>query len=549
MFVLMTNPDDYTEKTFVQYKGFDQISSNLTINGVGSATVNFPNKDLMYLKSVNRPAWADAKHDEVLALKEAFLKFETESSAFNVQVPKSLFQSDKILFPRIAPFDLIWIDYRGRDGHWYAGFSGVVTGYKENIRPGVTPGFSIMAKDLRRLLQFTPIVTGLNNLAGVASLENILLNFQDGSPAVENIFATNPNPAAIINDVIGVVNQMLRMSVDTVGAAGPNQPVPPFWEVDIFNYFAPYTYENAISPEFDPFTGRDSNNPEEGAYYRNPLGNAFYDSIFKIGEQSVYQFIIRSKLGMYTIDTQNALNILSQVAQATLSFVYVDQAGILRYEYPRYATIPSLETDYKAPGLLDGAPDNQTQWNAINYWISSRDEMFVNYGGGEDESETVATRVIATQNQVLLQQMAEDINVQAFNGYATAPELDLVKFGLRDARVSPFYTKNMIGQDIMNAYAKSLMMYLNSQAKSFVVTLKQRPDTMLNRSMVFADRGRVGLITAISDTFSESGGHTRTHTCQYARYLGEAIEYPWAVILSDSIDDWPSDNAPEQLNA
>lgn len=545
----MTNPDDYTEKTFVQYKGFDQISSNLTINGVGSATVNFPNKDLMYLKSVNRPAWADAKHDEVLALKEAFLKFETESSAFNVQVPKSLFQSDKILFPRIAPFDLIWIDYRGRDGHWYAGFSGVVTGYKENIRPGVTPGFSIMAKDLRRLLQFTPIVTGLNNLAGVASLENILLNFQDGSPAVENIFATNPNPAAIINDVIGVVNQMLRMSVDTVGAAGPNQPVPPFWEVDIFNYFAPYTYENAISPEFDPFTGRDSNNPEEGAYYRNPLGNAFYDSIFKIGEQSVYQFIIRSKLGMYTIDTQNALNILSQVAQATLSFVYVDQAGILRYEYPRYATIPSLETDYKAPGLLDGAPDNQTQWNAINYWISSRDEMFVNYGGGEDESETVATRVIATQNQVLLQQMAEDINVQAFNGYATAPELDLVKFGLRDARVSPFYTKNMIGQDIMNAYAKSLMMYLNSQAKSFVVTLKQRPDTMLNRSMVFADRGRVGLITAISDTFSESGGHTRTHTCQYARYLGEAIEYPWAVILSDSIDDWPSDNAPEQLNA
>ncbi len=549
MFVLMTNPDDYTDKTFVQYKGFDQVSSNLSINGVGSASVSFPNKELMYLKSVNRPAWADQKHDEVLTLKEALLKFKTESSAFDVQIPKSLFQSDKLLFPRVAPFDLIWIDYRGRNGQWYAGFSGVVTGYKETIRPGATPGFSIVAKDLRRLLQFTPIVTGLNNLSEVASLDNILLNFQDSSVAVENIFATNPNPAAIINDVLGVVNHMLRMSVDPVGAAGPNQSVPPFWEVDIFNYFAPYTYENAVSPEFDPFIGRNSDTPDESGYYRSPLGNAFYDSIFNIGEQSVYQFIIRSQLGMFSIDTQNALNILNQVAQATLSFVYVDQAGTLRYEYPRYATIPSLETDYKAPGLVDGAPDNQTQWNAINYWISSRDEMFLGFGGGEDESETVATRVIATQNQILLQQQCEALNVLVNNGYATAPKLDLVKYGLRDARVSPFYTKNIIGQDIMNAYAKSLMMYLNSQAKSFVITLKQRPDTMLNRSMVFVDRGRVGLITAIADTFSETGGHTRAHTCQYARYLGEAIEYPWAIILSDSIDNWPSDNAPEQLYA
>ena len=537
VFVLHTDPDDYTKKTFIRYKGFDTVSSNLSINGVGSATVNFPNKDLMYLDGVTRPEWADVNHAEVTTLKEAFLKFETESSDFNVQIPKSYFLSDKLLLPRVPPFDLIWIDYRGRNGKWYAGFSGVVTGYKETIRPDSTPGFAIMAKDLRRLLQFTPIVTGLNNLAGVSSLANLLTNFQEGSPAVENVFATKSSPAAIIDDVLATVNQMLRMSgTEVVGETGPEQPAQSFWEVDIFDKFAEYVYGS--NTWFSPFHERDANDSEEGEYYRSPLGNAYYDSIFNIDEDntSVYQFLIRSQLGLFTIDTQNALNILNQVAQATLSFIYIDQAGNLRYEYPRYATIPSLENDYKAPGLSNGSPDNQTLWNAINYWVNSRDEMFLNYSGGEDESEVVATRVIATQNHALMQQQAEALNVLAYDGYATAPELDLLKYGLRDARVSPFYAEGFfIKKEVMDAYAQSLMLYLNSQAKSFTVTLKQRPDTMLNRSMVFADRGRVGLITAIADTYSETGGHTRTHTCQYARFLGEFIEYPWANILPDTI--------------
>ena len=535
MFVLMINPDDYTEKTFVRYTGFDQVSSNLSINGVGSATVNFPNKDLMYLKGVNWPGWASAKLAEITVLKDAFVKFENESSAFNVQVPNSYFRNNKLLVPRIAPFDLIWIDYRGRNGQWYAGFSGVVTGYKETIRPGVTPGFAIMAKDFRRLLQFTPIVTGLNNLAEVSNLNNILTNFQEGSPVIENVFATKSNPAEIIQEVLATVNAMLRMSAGGgVGEEGPTLN-PPFWEVDIFGEFTKYVY--GPPTWFDPFHGRDIENPTQGEYYKSPLGNAYYDSIFNLDQPSVYKFLIRAQLGMYTIDTQNALNILSQIAQATLSFIYLDQAGNLRYEYPRYATIPSLENDYKAPGLADGTPDNQTLWNGINYWINSRDEMFLNYSGGEDESEIVATRVIATQNHALLQQQAEALNVQAYNGYATAPELDLLKYGLRDARVSPFYARgSFLTKAVMDLYAQALMTYLNSQAKSFVVTLKQRPDTMLNRSMVFADRARVGLITAITDTFSESGGHTRSHTCQYARYLGEPIEYPWTNVLPDTID-------------
>lgn len=537
VFILMTDPSDYSKKEFIQFTGFDQISSLLTMSGVGTATISFPNKDMRYLKGILRPSWAQKVGEEIDLLKMAYAKFGMESSEPAMQIPKGYINQGKLLMPRIGPFDLVWIDYRGRDGRWYPGFTGIVTGYKETVRPEQTPVFVVTAKDLRRLLQFTPIITGLNNLSAVTNLETILTGSQMGDPAIENIFSTYPNPTSIISDVLDTINQMLKLS-GTV----ENEVIEQFWQYNMFGSFTVYNYGNIN--DFNPFQGRQANDVGQDAYYKDPLGGSWYDELFALPEEpTVYKFMVRAALDLFTIDIQNAQQILQQIANSTMSFIYLDQAGNLRYEYPRYATVPSLNSDYTMAGELAGVIDEETPWNALNYWVSSQDEHFLNYVGGEDESEMTATRVVVSQSIQALQQLPQAVQVLEFSGYATMPPADLVRYGLRETRVAPFYSRFQISKDIMDLYAQAVLTHLNRQSRSFVITMRQRPDTMLNRSMVFLDRARVGLITSISDTYSQNTGHVRSHTCQFARYLGELIEYPWRDILNDLLENWKAELA------
>ena len=152
----------------------------------------------------------------------------------------------------------------------------------------------------------------------------------------------------------------------------------------------------------------------------------------------------------------------------------------------------------------------------------------------------MATRVLAPQQYALAALKLDRIlEVVAMTGYATLPESDLIRYGLREANLSAFFSSTTLPKTVLDTFAKVALNYLNMKSRNFVITLNQRPDTMLNRNMVFIERMLVGLITDISDTFSPQTGHQRTHTCRYMRYVGEEILFPWKELLMTAIDTNP----------
>ncbi len=557
--VLLTDPGDFSKKILKQITTFIQVTSSLSMDGIGTANVSFTNKRLSFFNGIKQPAWVQEATEDLELLKEAAKLFKAQTNDILSQIPLKYIEQGKMLLPLINPQDLIWIDYRGKDGVWYPGFTGVITGFSDKHRAKSTPLFTVQAKDYRRLLQTTPIVYGLNNISNLGDLETILTGLQTGTVLLTNIFARKES-STIVGMVLDVINQLLnippkdlksfwryRGAERTTGKVGVSSQEK---DLDLFSgsqiiageltkrseSIAPYTY-NKI--EFDVWGKRRDNDTVANTYYRNPLGWAFHDKIFKDGP-SVYQTVLRSQLDLLTIDQDSAYNVLNKVAQSTFSSIYVDQAGNLRYEYPRYETMPSLSEKPDAYGMLEGVVDNETPWHGRNYWISSTDRSFLNYDGGFNEGDIVATRVVAPQRFALeFLNLEKIILATKFTGYATLPESDLIRYGLREANLAPFFAETTLSKTVLDKFAEAALTYLNVKGRSFVVVLNQRPDLMLNRNLVYMDRMLVGLITDISDTFSPSTGHQRTLTCRYMRYVGEKLTFPWRDLLQQPIENMP----------
>ncbi len=572
--VLLTDPSDFSKKELKQLTTFDQISSSLSMDGIGTATISFSNKRLSFFNGIKQPAWAQEVEGDLKLLKKAAELFKMQTNDMLSQIPIQYIEQGKVLLPLVNPYDLIWIDYRGKDGVWYPGFTGIITGFSDKQRAKSTPSFTIHAKDYRRLMQTTPVVYGLNNIADFGDLETILTGFQKEAILTTNIFHQK-EPSTIINMVLNVINKMLNIQPKDlesfwnyrgasdrsgfIGLKDQEKDIRLFSGAKVLlgalitpdpldkliqdgeRSIQAYNYDD--DAEFDVWAKRRENNTVAIDYYHNPLGWAFHDKIFKDGP-SVYQTILRSQLDLFNIDQESAYNILNKVAQATFSSIYVDQAGNLRYEYPRYETMPSLAEDPTAFGLLNGAIDIETPWHARNYWVSSTDNSFQNYNGGFNEGEIVATRVTAPQQFALSPvKLGEIPERMRMTGYATLPESDLLRYGLREANLAQFFSNTTLDKTILDSFAKAALTFLNVKGRSFVVVLNQRPDTMLNRNMVYMDRMLVGLITDISDTFSPVTGHQRTHTCRYMRYVGEELTFPWRELLQQPIDDNPGPEA------
>jgi len=546
--LLVTDPNDFSKKKLMRFTEFLQVSSTLSMTGVGTATVVLRNKSSKFFRGIAWPKWASVRADEVEQLRSVLRSFRDQVADYRYETEIGKIIDDKeLIYPWVNPMDLLWIDYRGRDGHWYSGFTGVVTGYSDQIRAHATPTFTITAKDFRRILQNIPVVTGQMALADRFRFETLLTQWQAGSIPITSLFAAK-EPSTVVAESLEIVNRILNIQPKeerNFWKFKGTDDIALFQDLAGDKPIAPYEY---AADEFDPFSAHRTEDPDEATFYHNPIAHGFMDAVFSDGP-SVYQLILRSQLDAFSVDLDYILSILNRVAQATLAVIYVDQLGNLRYEYPRYATFPSDDPDPAAWGSKyrngNFYTDFNTPFHGRNYYVTSQDASFMDYKGGEDESQIVATRVSCKQSLVIGGVTPGAATEKMVNmGFAVAPEVDLLRFGLRETNVQPFYVNTILKREVLDAYAQSVMTYLNAQAHSFTVTLDQRPDLMLNRSLVFADRARVGLITDIADTYSPSGGHTRTATCRYARYVGAPIEYPWEDLLSKTVEELEEETSP-----
>lgn len=515
VFVLLTDPDDYTKKRMVQVTGFDRVSSAVSVDGVSSASVSLPNKDLRYMRSA-KPKQSDADSEDVVRMLHYYKHNATTALAKEVADGIAAGYKPE---PWFSPQDLIWIDYRGRDGNWYPGFTGLITSCADSVTPNAQASLVLQAKDYRRVLQYSPIVWGLNNIGGYKDWNTLLTEWQDQDISLANSLSKFPL-ADILKLIIDRINKMWKIAT------------PPFFEYDF--WVSPPAERDLKLSEciFAPNgvnVGRSAGSPKVADYYHSPLAGAYFDQIFKIGN-SVYQQLLRNRFEFNTIEFEPAMTILSKIAGATYSFIYVDQMGNLRHEYPRYEYLP---TDSQDPLDVD---ESGMAHHARNYYIGQGDASFLKYSGTVDEQMMSVTRVIAASKQHFLTQpkIIQDI---ALTGIDQADAPIMLKYGLRDVAVSDFFLssvpENM--RDVLVAYAKAIRIHLNAGNLMFNIDLDQRPDLMLNRTLVFLDRRRAGLITTMTDTYTPTSGHIRNVTCKFAYHIGDPNRprYPWKILMED----------------
>jgi len=519
--LVVTDRSDFTRKEIIHVGAYESVTSSVSVSGTGSATVILKNKNFIYFKGIQRAASESVESDQIAELKRAIALMKTPDSYDDL--------SDSILFPFTYAMDFIWVDYKGRDGVWYPGFSGIVTGYTDTDRPGMDPALVISAKDFRRVMQFAPIVIGLRNLSERDRYDTLLTRTQDQSLAYDNIFATS-NPANLYKAIVEKMNTVLNIGGESTS---------PFWsyvnpdgnhnvavELDLFKMYDSRNDDRHILEGWQENRSQDS--PPWSAFYNNPLFRAYYDDIFT-DTGRVYQLILRSRFELYKVDSEPALSILNRIAQTTMSLIYVDQVGTLRHEYPRYGGFPSADKDGLVQGL-DGTWDH-----GLNYYLSNRDASYKEFKYTFDESQIASTRLTVQQsmhNPAL--DLNNDLTLLNRTGIDVADERELLHLGLREVNLPNLLMEYDLSSDltVLDAFAKAARTQMNAQAHAFSVSLENRPDLRLNRNFVYIPRAQVGLITDIGQTTTPSNGTSTTITCRYAHSVGEELVYPWEEILA-----------------
>jgi len=501
VFICITDPNDYTRKNVVQVTGFNKITSTVTMDGIGTATIAFSNYQDRYFKAVN----VTGSQPILEHARKALEWYRSNASRSESIDAVNAILDNRSFHPWFGVQDLIWIDYLGSDGVWYPGFTGIITGWSDVHKPEMHPAFTINAKDFRRVMQYSPVVYGLNNISGTFKFDTLLTKWQEQYLSLATILST-----VSVADAFKLI--LSRLS-DLWQVASPPFFANDFWPKEPVE-------RNLAGSESLLRIG----------LYTDPIANAYYDGIFS-GSNTVYQQMMRSKFDFTTVEMESALSILNKIAQATFSYVFCDQLGNLRHEYPRYDTLPSDSPN------LDAVDESGLSHHGLNYYIGSSDASFMGYSSSFDESSIAATRVTTVAKQHFLQGVVKPVQDTAYTGIDQASEAEMLKYGLRDMTMSDFYLNTAPNQQVVDAYAKSIRSHLNAQGSTFSLDLNRRPDLQLNRTIVFVDRGRVGLITSMTDSYTPNNGHTRSVTCKFAYYLGsgEVVDYPWRILLREVV--------------
>ena len=511
VFVLITDPDDFSKKKLIRLKGFTNVTSTLSIDGVGGASVVLPNMDLKYLRARKKPDYDGMPS----AVETMLLHYQTNAPNATISDTVNALLEGKYFDVWFSPQDLIWIDYRGRDGLWYPGFSGIITSSSESIVPGMSPTVTLQAKDYRRILQYCPVVWGARNLSGKAKFDSFLTDKQEQFLS-SGTKLSEMSISKLFQYVLNTVEKLLHVETGEVNPFFSNS----FWLENESSF--PEQRDLVKSEQFSKT--RQYINPPEEAYLKSPLATAWYDAMFysEETENIAYKSMIRSKFGLYNTEFDFAGTILNKIAQASQSFVYVDAEGNIRHEYPRYGDLPTDSID------IGDVDDSGLTNHGANYYVAEGDASFLKFAMTDDETMVVANRVTFTAGVHYLT-LAETPTQTALTAISQSDEKTMLKYGLRNASFSDVYLNEVPKMEAIQSYADALRSQLNSASRSFSVDLRQRPELQLNRTMVFLDRMAVGLITSMTDTFSPTAGHTRHVNCKFVYKVGDPNKpvYPW----------------------
>jgi len=274
-------PGQDSGRKFVEILGFRSVTTNLTMNGTGTATVTFQNFKGCLIRYVSdmdiketetegkgketyneyakefisklckdntetyfRNLWNDTVVTRVNSTTELaansisdFLssgrtrgdvKDPPYNSADDV-LKSSIGKKDVCVYalPFVNLFDPIFIDYIGQDGYWYAGFTGVVTSINENYPKTGDQAITIQCSDMNVLLDNSTLVVSWFNLpAQEKTIRDFVYKLEENAKsqnaaAFQCVFNSYKKVVDVIKDVIERAQKLWSFPDNTdVGTKG-----------------------------------------------------------------------------------------------------------------------------------------------------------------------------------------------------------------------------------------------------------------------------------------------------------------------------------------
>lgn len=550
----------YGPKKVFQITKFIKIDSTISVHGgnASNASVTLNDKDFKFTKYVpvnfaytsffsgDAEFTKTRTNEEELKIFENILETYGDKGDDYFKELALLIRSKGFLVPALTPMNLIFIQYLGRDGYWYSGFTGLITSITTSGERRNTPTLRISAKTPERFFELSYIVTGQKNLSNLDQASQESLQSQDATLPFTNKYG-NKKASTVLVDVVKTVNNFfLGDNIKTPGVDYRYFKVKSIfglptdgqegYEVDAVDDRQKFLerskgrFENKryhfddrldsldLYPGVESLSAIEKGITEEKDWLEVAFTKDFYNEV------TPFQNVVRGNLQLFQIDKQTPKQILDSIRRATFAYIYCDADGTLKMERPYFDTFVG---NPKQGIEISKAPIDYD----YRYIISTKDRSYLSHSFNHDEVPYV-TRTTIQQKRNLIQ-LSSDVETY-FQGKSESSKKTISKYGDREMILDSIISSGFAqSSKVASAYAKAAKTMINAAAKTFNITLDQRPDLQVNRNMIFLDFNMCFVIESINTSYSPKGPMTHNIKGAYTRFVGERIINPWRSFIDD----------------
>lgn len=627
-----------SKRKFVELLGFKNVTTTLTMNGVGSANVTFDNHKgclmryfssttvknvekrnndnkttngyaVEFLDKISKEdtsgqnlysaLWKDTivtqvgvGQQSVFAENKAPIEFSR--NAQELYSPKEQNQAFKVndkrliyALPFVEKFDPIFIDYRGQDGYWYAGFTGFVSSINENYQKTGSQTLTISCGDMNLLLDNVSMVTAWNRFASQEkTLQDWVYKSEANVDASKSAYTTifSDKKFEKITDIILKVLDTAQYMWQFTGMPKDSGLRQIMLDTDqLYNYYGLSARRGSIQyANDDPETTDDFLNKFTEEQYTLEKKHFYYDDdpevntgkksvlidplIMKMDQVFIHKMLSNS-LSLFVDSMKSANDILNDIVGKMFAYKYFDANGNLIIELAKPNNFPNLEkyggrsivTAIRHESSTDGVSDfkgyikpshvvtltapsdsEDYEWLSLyfhgkNYILSFDDFIGFTSTISEQPLITVATTEAAF---AYIQANGQITNSLAnLKGVAVASPDLLSKLGVRRYQAQCLYNviwpSKEAGSRVLSFQSAALLDRVNNIADAGTIMLQHRPDLQLGRTFINPLRMKSYLITGITNSWSIGGNHSTTLTLTYGKPLHKTLETPWSAIYAE----------------
>jgi hypothetical protein len=400
--------DGSGKRVFVELVGFKSVNTNLSMSGMGTATIAIPDMKSALIRFISKETLDDIavgkgkeRHNDIckhyfdfivndpsklfstmwddtvitrgdksanLGAYVVDMKTWSRSRAELLKkgdIQKQLNVDNGLIYalPFIDVFDPIFVDYLGQDGFWYAGFSGLITRIGDSYYRTGQQSLSIQCKDYTCLLDNVSIVTAWTRFTK-ADQFNSVTDFAMSSEAnvkasvspFDNIFAEFPTVNEIIRQVVERAQDMWTLPNIANNNFGVHFGLDSSGnKIKIFNTMEVKKHEGmsarrcnstaSYGTSLDDFRGYHDLTPDD---YLSPKLILLDTALYNMDNEFIHQ-MLNTNLSLFKDSLQSGDQILNQLVAQMFAYKHQDANGNLIFELAKYNALPNF-MDYGGRG-------------------------------------------------------------------------------------------------------------------------------------------------------------------------------------------------------